>query len=95
MKGTHKMLELLEHPGKSLGSYADSFFIKTGLLVNDGRFAVSYLDDVDVGKGPSLGRTVSQEFDREVEVLRTTSTRARNSSPDISQKGERSSKSAS
>ena len=58
------MLELLEHPGKSLRSYADILLVEAGLLVNDARFAVSYLDDVDIRKDPSLGINVSQEFDR-------------------------------
>ena len=55
MEGTHKVLELLEHPGKSLGSNADIILVETGLLVDDAWFAISYLDDVDVWKGSSLG----------------------------------------
>jgi len=54
VEGTYEVLEFLEHPGKSLGSNADIIFVKTGLLVDDAWFAVSYLDDVDVRKGSSL-----------------------------------------
>ena len=49
------MLEFLQHPGKSLGSNADIALVKTGLLIDDAWFAVSYLNDIDVRKGPSLG----------------------------------------
>ena len=54
MEGTYKVLEFLEHPGKSLGSNADIVLVKTGLLVDDAWFAISYLNDVDVRKGSSL-----------------------------------------
>lgn len=95
MEGTYKVLELLEHPGKSLGSNTDIILVKTGLLVDDAWFTVSYLDDVDVRKGSGLGGNVSRGSDQGGEDSRTTSTRARNSSPDISRKGARSSKIAS
>ena len=61
MGGAYKMLELLEHPGESLGSYANIIIIETGLLVNNGWFAVSYLNNVDVGKSSGLSENVSHE----------------------------------
>jgi len=95
MEETHKMLKLLDHPRKSFGSHTGILLIKTGSLVNNVWFAVPYLDDVDVRQTSRLRSNVSQEPNRGIKVSRTTSTRVRNSSPDISQKGARSSKSVS
>jgi len=61
---THKMLKLLDHPCKSLGSYTDILLVKTRSLVNNVRFAVSYLNNVDVWETSSLGGNVSQGFNR-------------------------------
>jgi hypothetical protein len=52
---TNKVLELFDHPYESLCSYTHVILVKTGSLVNNGRLAVSYLDNVDVRKTPSLG----------------------------------------
>ena len=89
------MLEFLDHPHKSLRPHTNIILVKTTSLVNNGRLAASYLDNVYVRETPSLGSNVNQRFEQGGDVSRTTSTRARNSSPDMSQKGERSSKSAS
>ena len=60
------MVKLLHHPCKSLGSHADIVRFKSGALINNGKFAVSYLDDVNVRQTSSLRSSVSQERNRVV-----------------------------
>ena len=97
MGETYKVLKFLDHPCKSTGPYADIILVKPILLVNNAWFAVPYLDDVYVRKSSGLHGNVNQEVRRgmSIEVSRTTSTRVRSSSPDMSQKGARSSESPS
>lgn len=64
MQGTHKMLKLLDHPCKPFGSYADILLVEPRLLVNNVRFAVPYLDDVNVRKTSSLDENVSRKCER-------------------------------
>jgi len=64
MEETHKMLKLLDHPRKSLGSHTDILLVKTRSLVNNVWFAVSYLDDVNVRQTSRLRCNVSQELNR-------------------------------
>ena len=60
------MLEFLDHPHKSLRSHTNIILVKTTSLVNNGRLAASYLDNVYVRETPSLGSNVSQRFERGV-----------------------------
>ena len=59
---THKVLELLDHPCESLCSHTNIIFVKTSPLVNNGRLAASYLDNVDIRKSSSLRSDVNRDF---------------------------------
>ena len=56
---THKVLKLANHPSKSLGSFTDIVFVETSALVNNFRFAISYLDNVYVRQTSSLRSNVN------------------------------------